>query len=69
MPPREGRIQILLDVHEIAVVDMVIANNPVKLGEIRHRVLADDITFGNANMVLEKHKTLMQQLHIVHISK
>lgn len=60
------------DVQEIAIVDMLIANNPVKLQEIWDRLLAD-ITFGNVNMVntmifarlLEKHKTRMKQLYTV----
>lgn len=73
MPPTGGRGRILSEAQEIAIVDMVIGNNAIKLREIRDRVLADNITFGNVNTVstttiarvLEKHKIRMKQLYTV----
>ena len=64
-----GRGRILSDAQEIAIVDM--HNNALKLQEIRDRVLADDITFGNVNTVstttiarvLEKHKIRIKHLY------
>ncbi|KAI7799111.1 hypothetical protein IRJ41_018416, partial [Triplophysa rosa] len=47
---RGGRGRIFSDGQEIAIVDVVTANNAIKLREIRDRVLADNITFGNMNM-------------------
>ena len=51
MPPTGGRGRILSDAQEIAIVDMVIGNNAIKLWETRDRVLADNITFGNVKTV------------------
>lgn len=73
MPPTGGRGRIFSDVQEIAIVDMVIGNNAIKLWEIWDRVLADNITFGNVNTVSsttiagvqEKHKIRMKQLYTV----
>ncbi len=73
LPPRGGRGRIFSDVQETAIVDMVIANNAIKLRGIQDRVLADNITFANVNMVstmtiarvLEKHKIRMKQLYTV----
>lgn len=70
MPPTGGRGRILSDVQEIAIVELVIGNNAIKLMEIQDRVLADNITFGNVNSVstttiarvLEKHKIRTKQL-------
>ena len=60
MPPTAGRGRILSDAQEIAIVDMVIGKNAIKLLEIQDKVLVDNITFGNVNMVLEKHKIRMR---------
>lgn len=61
------------DVQETAIVDMVIRNNGIKLTEIRHRVLADNVTFTNIHSVsittisrvLKKHQVRMKQLYTV----
>lgn len=45
LPPGGGRGRIFSEEQEIAIVDMVIANNAIKLWEIWDRVLAVDITF------------------------
>lgn len=51
---------------------MVIANSAIQHWEIRGRMLADNITFGNVNAVstiitrvLEKHKIRMKQVYTV----
>lgn len=64
LPPTGGRGGIFTDVQETAVIDMVIANNAIKLRETWNRVLRDNATFANVNTVstttiarvLEKHK-------------
>ena len=40
LPPTGGRGRILSDAQDIAIVDIVIGNNTIKLGEIWDRVLA-----------------------------
>ena len=58
---------------ETAIVDMVIRNNGIKLTEIRDRVLADNITFGNIHnvsvttiyRVLKQQQIRMKQLYTV----
>jgi hypothetical protein len=58
-------------VQDTAIVDMVIRNNGIKLTEIRDRVLADNITFGNIHnvsittisRVLKQHQVRMKQLY------
>jgi len=42
---------MLTDVQEIAIVDMGIRNNGIKLTEIRDRVLVDNFTFANIRSV------------------
>ncbi len=58
---------------KIAIVDMVIANNAIKLRDILDGVLVDNITFANVNMVstttivrvLKKYTIRMKQLYTV----
>ena len=77
MPPTGGRDTILSNVQEIAIVDMVIGNNALKLQEILDRVEADNISVGNVNMVstttiarvLEKHKIRMKQFYTVYFER
>ncbi len=62
---------------KIAIADMVIANNAIKLWEIRDRVLADNVTSGNVNAVStitiarvnERHQMQMKQLYAVPFKK
>ncbi|XP_019217583.1 uncharacterized protein LOC109203005 [Oreochromis niloticus] len=73
LPHTGGRGRMFTDVQETAIVDMVIRNNGIKLTEIRHRVLADNVTFANIHSVsittisrvLKKHQVRMKQLYTV----
>ncbi|KAL3969266.1 beta-galactoside alpha-2,3-sialyltransferase (sialyltransferase 4A) [Sarotherodon galilaeus] len=73
LPHTGGRGRMFTDVQETAIVDMVIRNNGIKLTEIRHRVLADNVTFPNIHSVsittisrvLKKHQVRMKQLYTV----
>ncbi|KAL3973664.1 NLR family CARD domain-containing protein 3 [Sarotherodon galilaeus] len=73
LPHTGGRGRMFTDVQETAIVDMVIRNNGIKLTEIRHRVLADNVTVANIHSVsittisrvLKKHQVRMKQLYTV----
>ena len=73
LPPSGGRGKLLNHQQELAIVDMVVANNAIKLHEIQSRILEDQEIFHNINSislatitrVLSKHRVRMKQLYTV----
>ena len=41
LPPSGGRGKLLNNDQELAIVEMVVANNAIKLGEIQARIVED----------------------------
>nr|XP_015821056.1 uncharacterized protein LOC107389438 [Nothobranchius furzeri] len=73
LPHTGGRGRMFTAVQETAIVDVVIRNNGIKLTEIRHSILADNVTFANIHSVslttisrvLKKHQVRMKHLYTV----
>lgn len=51
LPPSGGRGKLLNEEQELAIVDMVIADNEIKLKEIQSRVVEDNLVFGNISAI------------------
>lgn len=72
-PSRGGRQRLFSPQQEIEVVNIVRANNAIRLHQIRDEILADQGTFHNVNQVsvstiqriLVKHNVSMKQLYRV----
>lgn len=72
-PNRGGRQRLFSPQQEIEVVNIVRANNAIRLHQIRDEILADQGTFHNVNQVsvstiqriLVKHNVSMKQLYRV----
>ncbi|XP_063059114.1 uncharacterized protein LOC134452585 [Engraulis encrasicolus] len=72
-PSRGGRQRLFSPQQETEVVNIVRANNAIRLHQIRHKILADQGTFHNVNQVsvstiqriLVKHYVSMKQLYRV----
>ena len=73
LPPSGGRGKLLNHQQELAIVDMVVANNAIKLHEIQSRILEDQEIFQNINSIslatitrtLSKHRVRIKQLYTV----
>ena len=46
-----GRERLFTDVQETAIINMVLANNAIKIREIREHILNNDTIFKNINAV------------------
>ncbi|XP_055492817.1 uncharacterized protein LOC129698022 [Leucoraja erinacea] len=72
-PSGGGRQRLFTQQQELAIVDLVRANNAIRLQQLRQQILADRQVFNNINRVsittirriLVKHKMTMKQLHRV----
>lgn len=61
------------DVQETAIINMVLANNAIRIREIREHILNNDTIFNNINAVslstiqriLQRHRVTMKQLYKV----
>nr|XP_014262847.2 uncharacterized protein LOC106674584 [Maylandia zebra] len=73
LPPSGGRGKLLSNDQELAIVEMVTANNAIKLREIQTRIVADHEIFDNIDRIslttisrtLSKHRVRMKQLYTV----
>ena len=73
LPPSGGRGKLLNNDQELAIVDMVVANNAIKLSEIQARIVEDHEIFNNIESIslptitrtLSKHRVRMKQLYTV----
>ncbi|XP_073761989.1 uncharacterized protein [Danio rerio] len=73
LPPSGGRGKLLNEEQELAIVNMVIADNEIKLKEIQSRVVEDNFVFGNIAAIsltsisrtLAKHRVRMKHLYKV----
>ncbi|KAL1254855.1 hypothetical protein QQF64_012916 [Cirrhinus molitorella] len=73
LPPSGGRGKLLSNDQELAIVEMVVANNAIKLHEIQTRIVADHEIFDNIDNIslttitrtLSKHRVRMKQLYTV----
>lgn len=73
LPPSGGRGKLLSNDQELAIVEMVVANNEIKLHEIQTRIVADHEIFDNIGSIslttitrtLSKHRVRMKQLYTV----
>ncbi|XP_044038030.1 uncharacterized protein LOC122869274 [Siniperca chuatsi] len=73
LPPSGGRGKLLNEEQELAIVNMVIADNEIKLKDIQSRVVEDNLVFGNIAAIsttsisrtLAKHRVRMKQLYKV----
>jgi hypothetical protein len=73
LPPSGGRGKLLNNDQEFAIVEMVVANNAIKLHEIQTRIVADHEIFVNIDNIslttitctLSKHRVRMKQLYTV----
>ncbi|KAJ8333926.1 hypothetical protein SKAU_G00412450 [Synaphobranchus kaupii] len=71
--PTGGRGKLLNEQQELAIVNMVIADNEIKLKEIHARVVEDNLVFGDIegisitsiSLTLAKHRVQMKQLYKV----
>ena len=62
LPLSGGRGKLLNNDQELAIVEMVVANNAIKLHEIKTRIVEDHEIFHNT---LSKHRVWMKQLYTV----
>ena len=70
-PPSGGRGKFLNNDQELAIVEMVVANNAIKLHEIQTRIVEDHEIFDNIDSIsrttitrtLSKHRVQMKQLY------
>lgn len=62
LPLSGGRGKLLNNDQELAIVEMVVANNAIKLHEIKTRIVEDHEIFHNT---LSKHRVRMKQLYTV----
>ncbi|XP_048064645.1 uncharacterized protein LOC125279239 [Megalobrama amblycephala] len=68
-----GRGRLFTDVQETAIINMVLANNAIRIREIREHILNNDTIFNNINTVsqstiqriLQRHQVTMKQLYKV----
>lgn len=68
-----GRGRLFTDVQETAIINMVLANNAIRIREIREHILNNDTIFNNINAVsqstiqriLQRHQVTMKQLYKV----
>lgn len=68
-----GRGRLFTDVQETAIINMVLANNAIRIREIREHILNNDTIFNNINAVslstiqriLQRHRVTMKQLYKV----
>lgn len=73
LPPSGGRGKLLNNDQELAIVEMVVANNAIKLHEIQTRIVEDHEIFDNIDSIslttitrtLSKHRVRMKQLYTV----
>ncbi len=73
LPPSGGRGKLLNNDQELAIVEMVVANNAIKLHEIQTRIVVDREIFDNIDSIslttitrtLSKHRVRMKQLYTV----
>ncbi|XP_032363963.1 uncharacterized protein LOC116677839, partial [Etheostoma spectabile] len=73
LPPSGGRGKLLNNDQELAIVEMVVANNAIKLHEIQARIVEDHEIFDNIDSIslttitrtLSKHRVRMKQLYAV----
>lgn len=73
LPPSGGRGKLLNNHQELAIVDMVVANNAIKLHELQSRIVEDNDMFENVHSIsitaiartLSKHRVRMKQLYTV----
>ncbi|XP_051985316.1 uncharacterized protein LOC127645673 [Xyrauchen texanus] len=73
IPPSGGRGKLLNNDQELAIVEMVVANNAIKLHEIQTRIVEDHEIFDNIDSIslttitrtLSKHRVRMKQLYTV----
>ncbi|XP_034144995.1 uncharacterized protein LOC114829938 [Esox lucius] len=73
LPPSGGRGKLLNNDQELAIVEMVVANNAIKLHEIKTRIVEDHEIFANIESIslttitrtLSKHRVRMKQLYTV----
>ncbi|KAL1251937.1 hypothetical protein QQF64_019733 [Cirrhinus molitorella] len=73
LPPSGGRGKLLNEEQELAIVNMVIADNEIKLKAIQSRVVEDNLVFGNIAAIsitsisrtLAKHRVRIKQLYKV----
>lgn len=73
LPRSGGRGRLLNNEQELAIVEMVVANNAMKLREIQARIVQDQEMFQNINSIslttitrtLDKHRVRMKQLYTV----
>ncbi|KAI2652733.1 Insertion element IS630 uncharacterized 39 kDa protein [Labeo rohita] len=71
LPPSGGRGKLLSNDQKLAIVEMVVANNAIKLHEIQTRIVADHEIFDNIDSIslttitrtLSKHRVRMKQLY------
>ena len=73
LPPSGGRGKLLNNDQELAIVEMVVANNAIKLSEIQAQIVEDHEIFNNIESIslptikrtLSKHRVRMKQLYTV----
>ncbi len=74
LPPSGGRGKLLNNDQELAIEEMVVANNAIKLHEIQTRIVVDHEIFDNnidsislitITRTLSKHRVRMKQLYTV----
>lgn len=73
LPPSGGRGKLLNNDQELAIVEMVVANNAIKLHELQTRIVEDNDMFENVDSIslttiartLSKHRVRMKQLYTV----
>ena len=73
LPPSGGRGKLLNNDQELAIVEMVVANNAIKLSEIQAQIVEDHEIFNNIENIslttimwtLSKHRVRMKQLYTV----
>ncbi|XP_051524775.1 uncharacterized protein LOC127424032 [Myxocyprinus asiaticus] len=73
LPPSGGRGKLLNEEQELAIVNIVIADNEIKLKDIQSRVVEDNLVFGNIAAIsiisisrtLAKQRVRMKQLYKV----
>ncbi|KAI2650103.1 dTDP-glucose 4,6-dehydratase [Labeo rohita] len=77
LPPSGRRGKLLSNDQELAIVEMVVANNAIKLHEIQTRIVADHEIFDNIDSIslttitrtLSKHRVRMKQLYTVPLKR
>ncbi len=55
LPPSGGRGKLLNNDQELAIVEMVVANNAIKLHEIQTRIVVDHEIFDNIDSISLNH--------------